>query len=114
MTQYTLADLAVETLKAAGVTDPTQSPDAQDQVDAELIVQSRYASLVTIGISIPNGSDTNVPIEWLSPLANYCALFLTSFGLPAPAPPQVLAAETILRKMSAKLPTGSVVSTEYF
>lgn len=114
MTIFTQADLATQTMKEAGLIDPRQAPDADDLADVQTIVASRYASLVTNGIAIANGSDEAVPVEWLVPLASYCSLFLTTFGMPYPTREQIDGAESILRRMSARGPTGAVQETNYF
>lgn len=114
MTVYSRSDLATQTLKEAGLIDPRMSPDADDLSDVETIVASRYASLVVNGIAIPNGSDEAVPLEWLVPLASYCAMFMQTFGVPAPTRQQIDGAEAILRRMSSRGPTGTVQQADYF
>ena len=115
MTAYSKAELAAKALREAGLYGPDETISADDQADAEEKAEALVETLNDEGISIVNGSVNAVPMSWYIPLAQYIGMFLLpSYGGPFPSDDQITGAQKIMRRMSAKQPTGAVSEAEYF
>lgn len=117
MTTYTRADLAARVLRDLGLYAPEESIDGNDQEWAEETIASVTAQLAAEGITIWNGSDEALPLEYLVCLSKRIGLDIgPSFGLFSVAESEAAkpVANATLRRLAASLPTGSVLETEYF
>lgn len=117
MTTYSRSDLAERVLKDLGLVDAREEPDADDLAWAEETVSSVTAQLATEGITIANGSDEALPLEYLVALSKRIGLDIgPSFGLfsIADAEQAKPIANAVLRRMNAKPATGSVAEAEYY
>lgn len=115
MTTYSKADLAAKALRMPGLYAPDEDITADDQAEAEEMVEALVETLAEMDINIPNGSASMVPSSWYLPLASYCGMFiLQNYGGPAPTDAQITGAEKMLRRMSAKKATGQVADAVYY
>ena len=82
MTTYSKAELAVRMLKDLGLIGAEEVPSAADQNWAEETVGSEILMLNAVGIPIWNGSEIDIPQEYLTQLSRRCGLAVApSFGL---------------------------------
>lgn len=117
MTTYSRTDLATRALRKANLVGAEETPSAADLDFAEEGIASDTAALAIDGITIVNGSDEAVPLEYLEPLATYHAItFKADYGLinDAEAEQARQYHRVRLRRMCVTEPTGAVLSTDYF
>lgn len=117
MTTYTQSDLATRVLRDLGLVDARETPDADDLAWAEQTIASVVAQLVTQGINLWNMSDEEIPEEYLVALSKRVGLDVGSaFGLfsAVEAEQAKPLAEMALRRMNARVPTGSVAEATYY
>lgn len=69
MTTYSETELATETLRSASLIGSDETPSAADLVDAKQSNASVVGAMAAIGIPIWNGSEVQVPQEYLVELA---------------------------------------------
>lgn len=82
MTTYSRTDLATRVLKDQGLIAADETPSAADLDWAGETVDGEVALLSALGIPIWNGSEMDVPQEYLTPLSRRIGLALApSFGL---------------------------------
>lgn len=82
MTTYSRSDLATRILKDLGLIGAEETPSAIDLEWAGETVDGEVALLGAIGLPIWNGSELDVPQEYLTPLSRRIGLALApSFGL---------------------------------
>lgn len=117
MTTYSQSDLATRVLRDLGLVASDEDPSADDLSFAEETVGSVYAELALRGISLPNGSDTALPAEYLVCVSKRIGLDVgPAFGLFSMADAETAKpiVERTLRALAAKPPTGSRAEAEYF
>lgn len=117
MTTYSRTDLATRALRKANLIGAEEVPSAADLDFASEGIASDTAAMAIEGIVINNGSDESLPLEQLEPRSQYHAVTLQcDFGmldaLKAEQIKQVMTPR--LRRLCAKLATGSDVQGEYF
>lgn len=114
---YTKAEQATRILKDLGIVGETETPTAEALAWAEETLTGVVALLAAKGITIWNGSDESVPIEYLIPLSFRVGLQVgPSFGLMSQAD-AILAireADKDLRILSQKPNSGAPTRAEYF
>lgn len=82
MTTYTSEEFATHTLKALGLLGAEETPSDADLEWAIQVTASEVLMLAAIGIPVWNGSEVDIPQEYLGILARRCGLALApSFGL---------------------------------
>src|SRR5262245_5275788 len=111
MTTFSKAELAVRVLRDLGLYGAEETPSAADQSWAEQTIQSEVGLLAAKGINIWNGSDEDIPDNYLTALSRRIGLALgPSFGLfsTAQAEQAMPLAEANLRRLSAIPATGAV------
>ena len=114
---FTLAQLATRVLRDLGLVGAEETPSSADLAWAEETCSSEIGMMAAKGISIWNGSEYDVPNEYLTVLSRRIGLSLApSFGLTdvATANNQIRALEVDLRVLSTKPATGKVAKVEYF
>lgn len=117
MTTYTTSELATRVLKDLGLVGAEETPSAVDLAWAVETVQSEVMMLSAKGIPIWNGSEVEVPQEYLTLLSRRIGLAVgPSFGLmsQAEAEAAMKMAEVNLRILGAIPATGAVQKAEYF
>lgn len=117
MTTYSRSELATRVLKDLGLVDARETPDADDLEWAEETVASVTAQLATEGVTIANGSDEALPLEYLVQLSKRIGLDVgPSFGLFSIAEAEAAKpiANAALRRMNAKPATGSIAEATYY
>lgn len=117
MTTFSRSDLATRVLRDLGLVAAEETPPADDQTFAEETVQSVYAELAAVGISLPDGNDQALPEKHLVCVSKRIGLDVgTAFGLFSVADAEVAKpiAEQRLRALAAKPPTGQVAPSDYF
>lgn len=115
MTTYSRADLVNRTYQYAALVGTNETPSAEDFALASNTLSDLFDTLATRGILVWNGSVDSVPSDYMAPIANYGALYLRmAFGGGAPTADEIRNAETVLRQLSAKEPTGATAQAEYF
>jgi hypothetical protein len=117
MTTYTTNELATRVLKDLGLVAAEETPSAADLAWAVETVESEVTMLAAKGIPIWNGSEIDVPQEYLTALSRRIGLAVgPSFGMfsIADAEQMMPAAEANLRRLGATQPTGVVMQAEYF
>lgn len=104
MTTYSRSDLATRIGRDLGVIGAEETPSAADLAWLEETVSSEVAMLGVVGMPIWNGSDMEIPQEYLTPLSRRIGLAVAaSFGLTdlATAELAMERAENVLAKMAA-------------
>lgn len=117
MTTYTTSELATRVLKDLGLVAAEETPSAADLNWAIETCQSEVLMLNAKGIPIWNGSEVEVPQEYLTLLSRRIGLAVgPSYGLMSAAEAQVAmrAAEVDLRVLGSVRATGAVMQAEYF
>lgn len=117
MTTFSRSDLAVRVLRDLGLVAAEETPSADDQTFAEETVESVYAELAAVGISLPDGSDQALPEKHLVCVSKRIGLDVgPAFGLFSIADAEVAkpVAEQRLRALSAKPPTGQTIPVDFF
>lgn len=116
MTIYSRSDLATRVLKDLNLIASDETPSAEDLEWAEETVASVTAQLAAESITIANGSDQALPLEYLVPLSKRIGLDIApSFGLMSVDQAEVAkpVLNTTLRRMNAREPTGVIAEAEY-
>lgn len=117
MTTYTTSELATRVLKDLGLVGAEETPSAVDLAWAVETVQSEVMMLSAKSIPIWNGSEVQVPQEYLTALSRRIGLAVApSFGLMSQADAEraMLLAEANLRILGSVPGTGAVMKSEYF
>jgi hypothetical protein len=117
MTTYTTNELATRVLKDLGLVAAEETPSAADLSWAVETVESEVQMLNAKGIPIWNGSEVEVPQEYLTALSRRLGLAVgPSFGLMsiADAEQMMPVAEANLRILGSTPGTGVVMQAEYF
>ena len=117
MTTYSRTDLATRVLRDLGLIAAEESPSADDLAFSEETVQSVYAELAAIGITLPDGSDEVLPHEHLVCVSKRIGLDVaTGFGLISVSEAELAkpVAERRLRALAMRRPTGQIAPNEYF
>ncbi len=117
MTVYTTAELATRVLKDLGLIAAEETPSAADLNWAVETVESEVTMLNAKGIPVWNGSEVEVPQEYLTALSRRIGLAIgPSYGLvsQAQAEQAMLLAENNLRVLAQTPPTGAALEAEYF
>jgi hypothetical protein len=117
MTTYTSAEFATRVLRDLGLVGAEETPSAADLDFATETAASEVQMLAAKGIQVWNGSETSVPVEYLTLLSRRVGLALASaFGLtdPASATQAMELTERDLRILDTKPATGEVAEAEYF
>jgi hypothetical protein len=117
MTTYSTNELATRVLKDLGLIAAEEEPSAADLTWAAETVQSEVMMLNAKGIPIWNGSEVEVPQEYLTILSRRIGLAVgPSFGLMsvAEAEQAMPLAEANLRILGMTPGTGAVQTAEYF
>jgi hypothetical protein len=97
MTTYTQTDLATRTLRDLGLIGSEEVPSAADLAWANQTIESVVPTLAAIGLPIWNGSEAQVPSEYLVPLSKRIGLDIaSSFGLTDPV--EAEAAKTAMER----------------
>ncbi len=116
MTTYTITEVGTRLLKYMGLCAAEETPSAADQSWAEELSQSEILAMGTRGIKIWNGSELEIPQEYLVPLLRRLSLApAPSFGLadPAAVVAAIPIAEAELRSMGTTPATGATLVGEY-
>ena len=114
---YTAAELATRVLRDLGLVGAEETPSAADLAWAEETCTSEILQMNARGIPIWNGSDTDIPQEYLTVLSRRIGLAIApSYGLAdlATAAIAMEQAELNLRRLGYTPPTGAVQQAEYF
>lgn len=117
MTTYTTNELATRVLKDLGLVGAEETPSAADLAWAVETVQSEVMMLNAKGIPVWNGSEVDVPQEYLTLLSRRVGFAVApSFGLMSTAEAELAMrqAEINLRIIGAVPATGAVMKAEYF
>lgn len=117
MTTYTTNEMATRVLKDLGLIAAEEEPSAADLSFAVETVQSEVTMLNAKGIPVWNGSDVEVPQEYLTALSRRIGLAVgPSFGLMsiAEAEQAMPLAEANLRVLGMTPGTGATMEAEYF
>lgn len=117
MTTFTKAELATRMLKDLGLVAAEETPSAADLAWAEETCSSEIDLMSAKGIGIWNGSEDEIPNEYLTVLSRRIGLAVApSFGLAdvATANASIIALERDLRILASKPATGSTVATDYY
>lgn len=97
MTTYTQTDLATRSLRDYGLIGAEEVPSAADLEWANQTIESVVPTLAVIGLPIWNGSEAQVPAEYLVPLSKRIGLDMaSSFGLMGPV--ETEAAKTAMER----------------
>lgn len=82
MTTYTQTELATRMLRDLGLIGAEETPSAADLDFANETIESVVPMLATLGVPIWNGSEAQVPAEYLVPLSKRLGLDVApGFGL---------------------------------
>lgn len=114
---FTLAQLATRVLKDVGMLGAEETPSSADMAWAQETCSSEIDLMAAKGINIWNGSENEIPNEYLTTLSRRIGLTIApSYGAGdmASVNAQIVALEKDLRRISAKPSSGAVVETEYF
>jgi hypothetical protein len=117
MTTYTTNELATRVLKDLGLVAAEETPSSADLSWAVETVQSEVQMLNAKGIPIWNGSEVEVPQEYLTALSRRLGLAVgPSYGLMSIAEAQqaMPLADADLRILGMTPGTGAVLQAEYF
>ncbi len=117
MTTYSQTDLATKVLRYLNLVGVTETPSADEMADTIETISSDIAAMTVRNMPIWNGSVMAVPQEYLLPLTIRLSIPISaSYGQMSPkdVPAACMAAEYILRGMSAVKETGSVAEATYF
>jgi hypothetical protein len=117
MTSYTTTELATRVLKDLGLVGAEETPSSADLNFAIETSQSEVLMLNAKGIPIWNGSEIEVPQEYLTALSRRIGLAIgPSFGLMslADAEQAMPLAEANLRVLGMTPGTGATMEIEYF
>lgn len=117
MTTFTKSDLATRILRDAGLIGAEEVPSAIDLLWAEETLSSEIDLMAGKGIKLWNGSEVEIPNEYLTTLSRRIALALgPSFGQMSIADASVAipVVERDLRILSTVEGTGAVQEGDYF
>lgn len=117
MTTYTKSDLATRILRDAGLIGADETPSAIDLLFAEETLSSEIDALAGKGIYIWDGSELDIPNQYLTTLSRRLVLALgPAFGLgtAAEAAAAIPLVERDLRMISRIKGTGTAQQTEYY
>jgi hypothetical protein len=117
MTTYTTAELATRVLKDLGLIAAEETPSAADLSWAEETVSSEIMQMSARGIPIWNGSDVEVPQEYLTILSRRIGLAIApSYGLTdaVKATVAIEAVERNLRVLGTIPATGTTQTADYY
>lgn len=117
MTTFSKSDLATRILRDAGLVGADETPSAIDLEFAEETLSSEIDALAIRGISIWNGSETEIPNGYLTTLSRRIVLAIApAFGLASAAEVEVAIpkVEATLRALSHTPSTGAYAQADYF
>ncbi len=117
MTTYSTSELATRVLKDLGLIAAEETPSAADLSWAEETVSSEIQMLNAKGIPLWNGSDVEIPQEYLTALSRRIGLAVApSFGMmsQSQAEQAMPIAEANLRVLAMAPATGADLQAEYF
>lgn len=109
--------MAVRVLRDLGLVAAEETPSADDQTFTEETVESVYAELAAVGISLPDGNDQALPEKHLVCLAKRIGLDVApAFGLISISDAELAkpVAERRLRALAMRPATGQVAPADYF
>ena len=114
---YTPEQLATRCLKDLGLVAVDEVPTADEMADAIEILSSEIPQMQIRGMPIWNGSEVEIPQEYLTALSRRLGLAVgPSYGAfsVVDATAAIIPSESVLRQLSAKPVTGSVADAQYF
>jgi hypothetical protein len=117
MTSYNTEELATRVLKDLGLVASEETPSAADLTWAVETCEAEIGMLAAKGVPIWNGSEDDVPAEYLTALSRRIGLAVApSFGLIsiAEAEQAMPLADANLRILGMTPGTGVTMEAEYF